>query len=186
MAITSLLIDKQLSLPLHNSVSSHTHTGDEFIHTTSTPPHPAPDASSSSGTVAASAVFLRPRPLARCAGVLALVPLLPKRAPLKALPSEVWKKVLDMLVDDARREDRAQWDPAKKEFAWSLALVCRQFKVCVCVFLRSSGLMNVVYLTDSILIGHRVTLTLQPMLHLHTLLSPKIHCTSSFQRTTLG
>lgn len=45
-------------------------------------------------------VFLQPRRFARFAGVFTLVPLLPKRPPKKQLPTEVWRRVLSILIEE--------------------------------------------------------------------------------------
>ena len=43
----------------------------------------------------AQAVWLCPRPLARCPSRFPLIPLLPHRPALKHLPSEVWSQILE-------------------------------------------------------------------------------------------
>jgi hypothetical protein len=78
------------------------------------------------------AVYLRPRPLASCAGVLILLPLLPKKAPLKDLPSEVWSRVFSFLLYDNGGEESATGvTSGRKALALDLASVCKHFKACV-------------------------------------------------------
>ena len=44
-----------------------------------------------------SAIWLYPRPLARCPSRFPLVPLLPQRPACKPLPSEVWSRIFEYL-----------------------------------------------------------------------------------------
>lgn len=64
-------------------------------------------------------VLLRPRPYARYAGVLLLVPLLPQQKPLKALPAEVWAKIFAYVLASGSNEG----------VSWWLAEVCKPFHV---------------------------------------------------------
>ncbi|KAL5476477.1 hypothetical protein ACEPAI_3334 [Sanghuangporus weigelae] len=45
-------------------------------------------------------VLLRPRLYERFGGFLILLPLLPKRVPLPALPAEVWRKTMALAMED--------------------------------------------------------------------------------------
>lgn len=89
-------------------------------------------------------VLLRPRPYERCAGFFVLVPLLPKPAPLKPLPVEIWRKILTIAMYEDESTDKL-WSPkgtpqagvtlkghAGKDEVWSkwnLTLVCKDLKV---------------------------------------------------------
>ncbi|KAI6008402.1 hypothetical protein F5J12DRAFT_828519 [Pisolithus orientalis] len=70
-------------------------------------------------------LLLCPRPLARCAGRLLLLPLLPQRPPLKPLPSEIWSEVFSFVLSESLAAnplaDRAR-------LCMSLVMVCRSFK----------------------------------------------------------
>ncbi|TDL28034.1 hypothetical protein BD410DRAFT_712654 [Rickenella mellea] len=77
--------------------------------------------------IAQDTVVLRPRPLARSAGILILVPLLPKPAPLKPLPGEIWSRILAIVIDDPRSSSIHR-GVKPKHSKWDLVLVCRQFK----------------------------------------------------------
>ncbi|EJC98596.1 uncharacterized protein FOMMEDRAFT_113748 [Fomitiporia mediterranea MF3/22] len=61
-------------------------------------------------------VLLRPRRYERVAGFLVLVPLLPKRPPLPALPAEIWRRILTL---SGKEPTCAKWD---------LALICKDLK----------------------------------------------------------
>lgn len=92
-------------------------------------------------------VLLKPRPLARYAGSFVLLPLLPKRPPLKPLPAEIWGTVIRMAIEETNvNEYRAAgrtslWNVHDQErarkgkekahgtFKWGLALVCKELKV---------------------------------------------------------
>ncbi|PCH34033.1 hypothetical protein WOLCODRAFT_135465 [Wolfiporia cocos MD-104 SS10] len=75
----------------------------------------------------APTMLLSPRPLARTAGRIQLLPLLPYRPEPKPLPSEVWTKILaDVFAHydlDASRP-RAECDALKK----GLLLICKELK----------------------------------------------------------
>lgn len=89
-------------------------------------------------------VLLRPRPYERCAGFFVLVPLLPKPAPLKPLPAEIWRKILTMSMYEDEGTNKL-WSPkgtpqigvklkgrtGKDEVwsRWDLTLVCKDLKV---------------------------------------------------------
>lgn len=95
-------------------------------------------------------VLLTPRPLARIAGHIVLVPLLPKPRPPKHLPIEVWRRIMCLATgDDSRgldiskwrassqgkastKETSKEWERQRNRFAWSLSLVCKEFKVSTC------------------------------------------------------
>ncbi|KLO12070.1 hypothetical protein SCHPADRAFT_941557 [Schizopora paradoxa] len=93
-------------------------------------------------------VFLQPRRFARFAGVFTLVPLLPKRPPTKQLPTEVWRRILSILIDEGEEDDGPIISKAwlgrptaggnslatseershNATFKWNLALVSKEFK----------------------------------------------------------
>ncbi|KAI4521749.1 hypothetical protein K525DRAFT_361957 [Schizophyllum commune Loenen D] len=65
-----------------------------------------------------SKVILRPRPYDKFSGRLMLLPLLPIRKPPVHLPSEVWARILDYVLDDTRETAEA----------WNLLLVNKELK----------------------------------------------------------
>ena len=79
-------------------------------------------------------IVLCPRPYARHAGHLLIVPLLPRKAPLRPLPFEIWSKILMMAfaAEDKDEDRRAICLKTKKEFSdprWKLVFVSKMFKV---------------------------------------------------------
>lgn len=66
-------------------------------------------------------VLLRPRPYARFAGILLVVPLLSGPKPLKPLPAELWVEIFAYVLEDAL---------CATEHALKLGNVCRTFHVC--------------------------------------------------------
>jgi len=66
-------------------------------------------------------VLLRPRPYAKYAGVLLLVPLLPQQKPLKPLPAEIWADIFAYVLASGRNEGLSS--------SWWLAEVCKTFHV---------------------------------------------------------
>ena len=82
-----------------------------------------------------SAIFLRPRPLARFSGSFILLPLLPHPRPLKPLPPEVWSKILSYVIDDG--EDSRMSVPERRVFfrdKWRLLFVCKFWVVSIACF----------------------------------------------------
>lgn len=89
-------------------------------------------------------VLLRPRPYERFAGFFVLVPLLPKPAPLKPLPVEIWRKILTIAMFEDEGTDKL-WSSKGTPQAgaslkghtgkdevwskWDLTLVCKDLKV---------------------------------------------------------
>lgn len=69
-------------------------------------------------------VLLQPRPFAKRAGNLVLLPLLPHKPCPKALPAELWSKILHYVFIEYRQQGSqyAGWQQ-------SLLLVCRTLKV---------------------------------------------------------
>jgi hypothetical protein len=65
-------------------------------------------------------ILLRPRPFAKYAGVLLLVPLLPEPKPLKPLPAEIWAEVFSYVMESECSGDT---------WSWSLIHVCKSFYV---------------------------------------------------------
>ncbi|THH13979.1 hypothetical protein EW146_g6302 [Bondarzewia mesenterica] len=75
------------------------------------------------------AVFLRPRPLALTPGSFVLLPLLPKRPPPKALPAEVWSKVLEYAFShDAMKNMEVRERRAALRANWNMVFVCMSWK----------------------------------------------------------
>lgn len=70
-------------------------------------------------------LLLCPRPLARYAGRLLLLPLLPRRPPLKPLPSEIWSEVFSFVLLQSIATNPSV---DKARLCMSLAMVCRGFK----------------------------------------------------------
>ncbi|KAI6031530.1 hypothetical protein BKA83DRAFT_4201769 [Pisolithus microcarpus] len=70
-------------------------------------------------------LLLCPRPLARYAGRLLLLPLLPRRPPLKPLPSEIWSEVFSFVLLESIATNPSV---DKARLCMSLAMVCRRFK----------------------------------------------------------
>lgn len=64
-------------------------------------------------------ILLQPRPFAKCAGVLLVVPLLPEPKPLKDLPLETWAEIFSYVIES---EGSDTW-------SWSLTQVCKSFYV---------------------------------------------------------
>lgn len=69
-------------------------------------------------------VLLQPRPFAKRAGNLVLLPLLPHKPCPKALPAELWSKILHYVFMEYRQQ-------GSRYTSWqqSLLLVCRTLKV---------------------------------------------------------
>ena len=76
-------------------------------------------------------IFLQPRRFARLAGLFTLVPLLPRRPPVKVLPAEVWRRVLLLLIceDGHVGDDKSRAVNDTTESVWSLVLISKSFKV---------------------------------------------------------
>ncbi|KAL5533560.1 hypothetical protein ACEPAG_20 [Sanghuangporus baumii] len=87
-------------------------------------------------------VLLRPRPYERFGGFLILLPLLPKRAPLPALPAEVWRKIMALAMEDGSGSNK-DWilkespqmetnmklqNSSSPLWKWDLALICKDLK----------------------------------------------------------
>ncbi|KDR85596.1 hypothetical protein GALMADRAFT_53571 [Galerina marginata CBS 339.88] len=70
---------------------------------------------SSTGT----AILLHPRPYAKFAGALLLLPLLPQPKPLKPLPSEIWTEILAFAFASPSACERA--------WPWSFLTICKSF-----------------------------------------------------------
>ena len=79
------------------------------------------------------AIILKPRPLALSAGVLILLPLLPKPQVLPSLPIEVWQEILFQAIEGWLFVGKSQGGVGQLvsvgNTKWNLALVCKQFKV---------------------------------------------------------
>ena len=72
---------------------------------------------------AETTIFLRPRPYAKFAGTLTLLPLLPQPKPLKPLPSEIWGHIMTLAFA------RDVGDPETASWSWSVLTVCKAFQV---------------------------------------------------------
>ena len=70
-------------------------------------------------------IFLRPRPYAKLAGTLVLLPLLPRPKPLTPLPSEIWGQIMTLaFARDVGDTETAPW-------SWSVLTVCKAFHVSI-------------------------------------------------------
>jgi len=67
-----------------------------------------------------TAILLHPRPYEKYAGILLLVPLLPKPKPLKPLPAEIWSEIFSFVLG-TEREGR--------DILRLLTHVCKSFHV---------------------------------------------------------
>src|ERR1700722_3060704 len=70
-------------------------------------------------------ILLRPRPYAQSAGTLLLLPLLPRKKPLKPLPVEIWSDIFAFAF--SRDADDAYKTVGRRRL--SLLLVCKNLKV---------------------------------------------------------
>ncbi|KIM47623.1 hypothetical protein M413DRAFT_22255 [Hebeloma cylindrosporum] len=71
---------------------------------------------------AETTIFLRPRPYAKFAGTLILLPLLPRPKPLKPLPSEIWGQIMALaFAREVGDLETARW-------SWSVLTVCKSFQ----------------------------------------------------------
>jgi len=68
-------------------------------------------------------ILLRPRPFAKYAGFLLLIPLLPEPKPLKFLPAEIWADIFSYVMESECNGDTT--------WAWSLTQVSKSFYVSV-------------------------------------------------------
>jgi len=71
-----------------------------------------------------SVVYLQPRPLCLVSGKLLLLPLLPRRGPLKALPCELWTQIFELVL--AAYDEHAH--DALYRLKLNLLLVCKALK----------------------------------------------------------
>ncbi|EKM61390.1 uncharacterized protein PHACADRAFT_247953 [Phanerochaete carnosa HHB-10118-sp] len=71
------------------------------------------------------AILLRPRPFAKASGRLILLPLLPRKAVTKPLPSEIWAKILGYVFADYQRPSSSGKAVGSK---LNLLLVCKSLK----------------------------------------------------------
>ena len=71
-------------------------------------------------------VLLRPRPFAKAAGSLILLPLLQQRPSTKSLPIEIWERILRYVFAEY---DGQALDANLKTRRRSLLLVCKTLKV---------------------------------------------------------
>lgn len=80
-------------------------------------------------------VLLRPRPFAKSAGRLVLLPLLPQRTSIEPLPSEVWTRILHHVFTEYN-----QHMSNANTVTWrrDLLLVCKSLRVCSCLSFVSS------------------------------------------------
>lgn len=72
-----------------------------------------------------SIVYLQPRPLALSSGKLLLLPLLPRRRPLKSLPCELWTHIFELAVAGYGEQE----PHVAAHLKTSLLLVCKTLKV---------------------------------------------------------
>jgi hypothetical protein len=80
-------------------------------------------------------VLLKPRPYARFAGILVLVPLLPQRRSPPALPADVWRRILAYVIVEVelpRRMTLKRGKEIQKDHTgskWKLAMICKNLNV---------------------------------------------------------
>lgn len=70
-------------------------------------------------------VYLQPRPLSLSSGKLLLLPLLPRRRPLKSLPCELWTQIFELVLAGYDEPDQE----SSHRIKFGLLLVCKAFKV---------------------------------------------------------
>lgn len=120
-------------------------------------------------------VLLKPRPLARFAGYIVLLPLLPKRPPPKPLPAEVWRSIMCLAIEsDVRGLDISKWrassqgkittkealkarEAQRVRFAWSLSLVCKELKVSIKFRIKCP--FSILYFTSRLFKNEALTLS---------------------------
>ncbi|KAI0040277.1 hypothetical protein FA95DRAFT_1599491 [Auriscalpium vulgare] len=119
VVLTFIIVEKKRRDKLGKEANLHTvHGGDPV------------ESGMDGGTYTETAsVFLRPRPLARSPSSFLLLPLLPKRAPLKELPSEVWSKVLAYVVHN-EDDDKLEGEHKRTQLRarWNILLVCKTWR----------------------------------------------------------
>ena len=72
-------------------------------------------------------VLLQPRPYARASGRLLLLPLLPPRPPTKTLPAEVWRDIVEVVLESDAKH--AEFSSRRASNGLALLSVCKGLQV---------------------------------------------------------